>query len=356
MTEAATGFVGTPSFAAVTGAEPVVSLFSHSGSVSPHTDLARWAEVVVVAPATAATLTRLATGLSDEVLSATLLATSAPVVLAPAMHTEMWEHPATQRTIETLRGDGHTIVGPAEGHLAGGDVGAGRMVEPEAIVDAVTRTLAGERDLEGVEVLVTAGGTREAIDPVRYMGNRSSGKMGHAVAVVAARRGAKVTLVTTSSLPAPGCNVVSVESAQEMADAVAGTECEVAVMAAAVADFRPADRAEEKLARTEGPPHIVLEATPDILSSVVARENRPVVVGFAAETGGVERAVEKAARQDVDLMVYNDVTAAGSGFGSDTNRVIFIDRDGGTDPQDLLSKVEVAELFWTKLGAILNQR
>ncbi|MPZ51568.1 MAG: bifunctional phosphopantothenoylcysteine decarboxylase/phosphopantothenate--cysteine ligase CoaBC [Acidimicrobiia bacterium] len=355
MTETATQFVGTQTFAAVTGVEPVVSLFDDARSVSPHTDLARWPELVVVAPATAATLSRLAHGLSEDALSATLLATTAPIVLAPAMHTEMWDHPATQRSVSLLVADGHELVGPDEGHLAGGDVGAGRMVEPEQIVAAIEQSLAAGFDLAGVDVLVTAGGTREAIDPVRYLGNRSSGKMGHTVATVAARRGANVTLVTTSSLPAPGCEVVKVESAQEMAKAVSAVSCEVAVMAAAVADFRPANASDDKLARTEGPPKIVLEPTPDILSSVVAREDPPLVVGFAAETGGVERAVEKAKRKKVDLMVYNDVTAAGSGFGTDTNQVVFIDADGGTRPQELMSKTEVAQMLWTDVHHMLVQ-
>ncbi|MDH4118629.1 MAG: bifunctional phosphopantothenoylcysteine decarboxylase/phosphopantothenate--cysteine ligase CoaBC, partial [Acidimicrobiia bacterium] len=246
MTRAATDFLGPATLAALTGHPVVTSLVGHEGSVSPHTDLGRWAEVVVVAPATTATISRIAVGLSEDALSATVLATRAPLAVAPAMHTEMWEHPATQRAIATLTGDGVTIIGPESGALAGGDEGPGRMSEPETVLEAVVAMLAG--GLGGTSILITAGGTREAIDPVRYIGNRSSGKMGHAIAEEAARRGAAVTLVTSSHLPSPGAvRRVQVESAQEMADAVASVDPDVAIMAAAVADFRPSTNHEAKL-------------------------------------------------------------------------------------------------------------
>jgi phosphopantothenoylcysteine decarboxylase / phosphopantothenate---cysteine ligase len=344
MTASATRFVGPQTFAAVTGVHPLTDLFG-ADSVSPHTDLAHWAELVVVAPATAATLARLAAGLSDEVLSATLLATRAPVLLAPAMHTEMWEHPATQRNIAQVSTDGHHLVGPIRGELAGGDVGPGRMAEPEDIIRAASALF--EQPLAGLTVLVTAGGTREAIDPVRYLGNRSSGKMGHAIAAEAARRGARVELVTASSLPVgPEITVHRVESAQDMLEAVDAIKPDVAVFAAAVADFRPARAAATKLARAEGPPTITLEPTPDILASVVARGDDTYTVGFAAETGGVERAMEKAREKGVDLLVYNDVTEAGSGFETDTNRVIIVGPDGSSEEWPLLPKVEVASRLW----------
>lgn len=350
MTAGASRFVGPHSFAAVTGRRPVTDLFTDD-SVSPHTDLARWADLVIVAPATAATLARLASGYSSEVLSATLLATRAPVLVAPAMHTEMWEHPATQRNIATIVADGHHLIGPQSGPLAGGDTGMGRVAEPEEIVAAASAVF--HRPLAGVHVLVTAGGTREAIDPVRYLGNRSSGKMGHAIADEAARRGATVDLVTASTLPAaPSVTIHRVESAQDMADAVDKISPDVAVLAAAVADFRPKGPAASKLARTDGPPTVELEPTPDILASVVARSEGIFTVGFAAETGGVERAVEKARRKGVDLLVYNDVTEDGSGFGTDTNRVAIVHADGSTEPWPQLLKTEVAARLWDVVIAL----
>jgi phosphopantothenoylcysteine decarboxylase/phosphopantothenate--cysteine ligase len=344
MTDDATNFVGATTFAAITG-HPVVRSLFESDLVSPHTDLGRWADLVVVAPATAATLARLATGMSEEVVSATLLATRAPVLIAPAMHTEMWEHPATRRNIAVLERDGVRMVGPGSGALAGGDVGLGRMAEPEEILDAAAAMF--PRSLEGVEVLVTAGGTREAIDPVRYIGNRSSGKMGHALADEAARRGATVTLVTTSALPShPAVKVVTVESAQEMAEAVAAITPDIAIMAAAVADFRPARTVTNKLARNDGPPDLVLEPTPDVLASVANRSERPFLVGFAAETGDLSRAVEKARSKNVDLLVANDVTQEGAGFSVDTNLVTVITPEGESEPWELMSKAEVAARLW----------
>jgi phosphopantothenoylcysteine decarboxylase/phosphopantothenate--cysteine ligase len=340
LTEPAHEFIGPQTFAALTGSQPHTDLFGDV-RVSPHTELARWAELIVVAPASAATLARIATGLSSDLLSATVLAFQGPVLLAPAMHTEMWEHPATVRNIRTLTADGYELIGPATGPLAGGDTGVGRVSEPDAVLERIEALLAPPGD--ALRVLVTAGGTREPVDPVRYLGNRSSGKMGHAIANEAARRGLAVTLVTTSDRPVdPRIKLVSVETAQEMLDAVSGVETDIAVMAAAVADFRPATPSPTKLARSEGLDSITLEPNPDILASVVAREDRPYVVGFAAETGGLERAVAKARSKDVDLMLYNDVTEPGSGFGTDTNRVVVIDREGKAEAWPMMGKNEVA--------------
>jgi len=340
LTKSALEFVGPQTFAAITGSQPYTDLFG-ADEVSPHTELARWAELIVVAPATAATLSKLANGLSVDLLSATLLASKAPVLLAPAMHTEMWEHKATQRNMQTLVDDGYGILGPETGDLAGGDVGMGRVAEPDDIVERIEAMLTPAAD--ALRVLVTAGGTREPVDPVRYLGNRSSGKMGHAIAAEAARRGLAVTLVTTSSLPVPpSVKVVSVETANEMLEAVSGSEADVAVMAAAVADFRPTSPSDEKLARSDGLDSIDLEPNPDILASVVARDRAPYVVGFSAETGDVTRAIQKAKDKKVDLMVYNDVSEPGSGFGTDTNRVTIIDRHQQTEEWPMLSKDEVA--------------
>ncbi|HUG07482.1 MAG TPA: bifunctional phosphopantothenoylcysteine decarboxylase/phosphopantothenate--cysteine ligase CoaBC [Acidimicrobiia bacterium] len=340
LTESALEFVGAQTFAAITGHQPHTGFFGKE-IVSPHTDLAQWADLVVVAPATAATIARVANGLSDDLVSAILLAYTGPVLIAPAMHTEMWEHPATERNIETLRGDGYHIVGPESGPLAGGDVGTGRVAEPDDILEAIVSLLAPAADAR--RYLVTAGGTREPVDPVRFLGNRSSGKMGHAIANEAARRGMDVTLVTTSDLPVVSAvKVVSVETAQEMLEAVSGIETDVAVMAAAVADFRPANPSQGKLSRSEGLDSIDLEPNPDILASVAARESRPYIVGFAAETGDLGRAIEKAKTKNVDLLVYNDVSEPGSGFGTDTNRVVVIDGAGNTDAWPVMPKGEVA--------------
>ncbi|MET0830780.1 MAG: bifunctional phosphopantothenoylcysteine decarboxylase/phosphopantothenate--cysteine ligase CoaBC [Acidimicrobiia bacterium] len=354
MTESATRFVGAQTLAAITGTAPVVGLFG-AEDVSPHTTLARWADVVVVAPATAATLSRVAMGLAEDALSATVLAAwGKPVVLAPAMHTEMWEHPATRRTVATLTSDGYRMVGPETGALAGGDQGPGRLAEPEDIVSAIDRALGGG-DLTGWRVLVSAGGTREAIDPVRFIGNRSSGRMGNAIALAAAERGAAVTLVTTMA-PAehPDIAVLAVETADEMATAVWKTaeDADVVVLAAAVADFRPAEPSTGKLRRTDGPPEIALEPTPDILAGVARMQRRPFLVGFAAETGSLDEAVAKAERKGVDLLVGNDVSDPGSGFGTDTNQVAVITPDGATDRWPLLTKREVADRLWDRIAAM----
>ena len=353
MSASAHEFIGPQTFAAITGEHPTTSLFADH-SVSPHTELARWADLVIVAPATAATLGRLARGISEDLISATLLAATCPVLVAPAMHTEMWENPSTQRNIAQLESDGVHVVGPEAGELAGGDVGVGRLAEPESIVEAASAILAG--DGRGRSMLVTAGGTREPIDPVRYIGNRSSGKMGHAIADAAVRRGYDVTLVTTSDIPVhPAVKVVRVETAEEMHEAVEATSPDVAVMAAAVADFRPERANTQKLARADGLEAIGLAPTPDVLAGLVERGEGAFVVGFAAETGGVERAIAKAADKKVDLLVYNDVTEPGSGFGTDTNRVVFITTQGDTEELPLMAKSDVAERLLDRIaGAMSN--
>jgi phosphopantothenoylcysteine decarboxylase/phosphopantothenate--cysteine ligase len=354
MSRGATEFVGPRSFAAVTRNPVAADLFA-PGTVSPHTELAEWADLIIVAPATTSLLGRLAAGISDDLVSATLIAARSPVLLAPAMHTEMWEHPATRRVVAHLVADGHHLIGPASGSLAGGDEGPGRMVEPEDILAEVLRLLASG-PLSGVQVLVTAGGTREPIDPVRYVGNRSSGRMGHTIAEEASRRGADVVLVTTSSLDLPlGVDVVTVETAEEMAEAVWGraAEMDVVVMAAAVADFRPKERASTKLSRGDGPPDVVFEPTPDILAGIAELEPRPFLVGFSAETGSLDRAVEKAKRKGSDLTVANDVTKKGSGFGTDTNEVALIGADGTVEHWPLITKREVASRLWDRVGGAL---
>jgi phosphopantothenoylcysteine decarboxylase/phosphopantothenate--cysteine ligase len=350
MTESAHHFLGEHTVAAITGSFPVTGIFA-GPSAAPHIELARWADVVCIAPATAATIARLAHGLSEDLLSATVLATSAPVVVAPAMHTRMWKHPATRRNLDALVADGCIVVGPAIGALAGGDKGLGRMVEPEEIVAEVERVLGGGA-LAGWRVLVTAGGTREPIDPVRFLGNRSSGKMGNAIAAEAAARGAAVSLVTAADpVRRTGIEVVSVETAAEMAEAVWSRvgSMDVVVLAAAVADFRPGSTASAKLRRIDGPPRLALEPTPDILAGVAALKPRPFLVGFAAETGPAAGAASKAKSKGVDLLVANDVGAPGSGFGTDTNQVTLILPGGDLEEWALMSKTEVAVRLWNRI-------
>ena len=352
MTAAAQQFVGAQSFAAVTGHSVYTELWGPD-TVSPHTELAQWADVIVVAPATAHTIAKLAHGFSNDILTATVAATRAPVVLAPAMHTEMWEQHSTQRNVRTLRDDGFVLVGPATGALAGGDEGEGRMVEPEDIVAALDDLLSGP--LEGWNVLVAAGGTREPIDPVRYIGNRSSGRMGHAIAAEAARRGARVVLVTSARTDRPDVTeTVPVETAHEMADKVwsRAPGMDVVVMAAAVADFRPKQIHPTKLRRQSGPPDVILEPTPDILAGVAEHAPDVFLVGFAAETGPAEGAISKVREKDVDLLVANDVTAEGSGFGTETNEVTLISPDGDVERWPLMPKVDVARRLWDRIAVL----
>ena len=358
LTDDAQRFIGTLTFSALASEPAQTSLFDGTEPI-PHTRLGQSADLIVVAPATAKLLGKYAAGISDDLLTATLLATRAPVLVCPAMHTEMWEHPAVQENVATLRRRGVHVLDPEEGRLAGGDIGAGRLADPARIADTALVLLAGNRSLAGRTVVVSAGGTREALDPVRYVGNRSSGKMGHALANVAARRGARVVLVTTASLPAtPGVEVVRVESAQEMHDAVItrSAQADAVIMAAAVADFRPKAPATQKIKKADGVPEIVLEPTTDILAAL-GRAKRPgqVVVGFAAETERLrENAAAKLAGKRVDLMVANDVSASDAGFEVDTNRALLLGADGGVDETALLTKEELAGLVLEKVAALLG--
>jgi phosphopantothenoylcysteine decarboxylase/phosphopantothenate--cysteine ligase len=351
MTRSSLEFLGPQSLAAITGSHPHLDYFDDE-DVSPHTTLARWADAIVVAPATAATLSRIANGLSDDLLSGTVLAFTGPVVAAPAMHTEMWEHAATRRNIALLEGDGVVLVGPVSGPLAGGDEGPGRMAEPEDIVAALQSAL-GAGSLAGVKVVVSAGGTREPIDPVRFIANRSSGKMGNAIALEAADRGASVVLVTSADAPEhPAIEVVPVETAEEMAAAVwdRAPASDVAVLTAAVADFRPRGPSKGKLRRADGPPDIELEATPDILAGVAGLADRPFLVGFAAEAGPASGAAGKASSKGVDLLVANDISAVGSGFGTDTNAVTVFTPDGSSEEWPTMPKRAVAARLWDRIA------
>ncbi len=327
MTKGAEHFIGRTTLSALCSEPVQMSLWDEESPI-PHTKLGQGADLVLVAPATARLLGAYANGLSTDLLTNVLIATRAPVVVCPAMHTEMWEHPAVQQNLATLMSRGVTVVEPDEGRLAGGDSGKGRLASPEAIVAAVRAEL-GPRDLTGTHVVVTAGGTREPIDAVRVIANRSSGKQGYAVAAEAARRGACVTLVTTVDLPAPhGAKVVAVETAAQMQDALERLwdSTDVLVMAAAVADFRPVACADGKIKKDGGVPNVVLEPTPDILCALGAKK-RPgqTVVGFAAETSDlVANAQSKLARKNLDMIVANDVSQPGVGFQHDTNAVTFL--------------------------------
>jgi phosphopantothenoylcysteine decarboxylase / phosphopantothenate---cysteine ligase len=358
LTEAARRFVGAPTFNALASDPVPEGLWEPWEGGIPHTGLGRAADLVLVAPATADLLARYAAGMADDLLTATLLATGAPVLVCPAMHTEMWAHPAVTDNLATLRARGVHVVPPESGRLAGGDEGTGRMAEPETIVAAALDLLGSRRDLSGTRVSVSAGGTREPIDPVRVLTNRSSGKQGHAIAEAAVARGAEVTLVTAAALAPPdGVHTVRVGSAAEMEEAMAASArtADVVVMAAAVADWRPKVAADQKV---HGLPELVLEPTPDILAGLAARR-RPgqVLVGFAAETEDVvARARRKMERKGVDLLVVNDVSAPGAGFDRDTNEVTILSADGGTRAVPLATKRQIADAVLDEVVTRLRER
>jgi phosphopantothenoylcysteine decarboxylase/phosphopantothenate--cysteine ligase len=349
LTKGALRFVGAATFDALASERVQTSLWDEEHPI-PHTRLGQGADAIVVCPATARLLADYRSGRSGDLLTATLLATRAPVIVCPAMHTEMWEQPAVQENVQVLAARGVEIVGPDEGRLAGGDIGAGRLAEPEVIVAAVERVLTGGgHDLEGRTVLVTAGGTREPICPVRYLGNRSSGKQGHALAAEAAARGAKVLCVSTvpeRAPRAPGIEVIAVETAAEMATAVGqlAPGADYVFMAAAVADFRPIDVSGQKIKKADGPPEIRLEPTTDILAELGrTRTPEQVIVGFAAETSDLrQNAAAKLAAKGADLVVANDVSAPDTGFEHDTNAVLLLDTEGGEAMVPLADKRQIA--------------
>jgi phosphopantothenoylcysteine decarboxylase / phosphopantothenate---cysteine ligase len=362
MTRGAASFVGPPTFEGITGNAVRTEVWEDIPDET-HVALARAADLIVVYPATAHLLAKAAHGLADDLLTTSLLAATCPVLLAPAMHTEMWDHPATQANVATLAARGVHLVGPADGPLMGGDTGVGRAVEPDDVIEAAARLLGRSRDLAGRSVVVTAGGTREPIDPVRYLGNRSSGRMGFALAAAAAARGAEVTLVAApTDLPTPaGVKRVDVTTAQEMHDAVLplAAEADVIVKAAAVADFRPANRADHKIKKADGVPPITLERNPDILAELGRRRREDgsgptVLVGFAAETNDAEEhGRAKLERKGCDLLVVNDVTAPGAGFGHDTNIVVVLGADGTRDEVPLSTKQAVADRVLDHVAARL---
>ena len=372
-TEAALRFVGSATFEALSGNPVSTGVFSDVPSVR-HVALGQRADLVVVAPATADLLARAASGRADDLLTSTLLTARCPVLLAPAMHTEMWEHPATRRNVDTLRGDGVHVMPPASGRLTGADTGAGRLPEPSDIARLAWLLLDGGTlpwDLAGRRVVVTSGGTREEIDPVRFLGNRSSGKQGHAIAAVAAARGARVTLVTSSDLPVPAAvEAVHIESALQLREETlrAAAHADVVVKAAAVADFRPADVSESKLKKGSDsePAEIRLQRNPDILADLVAARSAGdvpascVLVGFAAETGDssgsvLEHGRAKLARKGCDLLVVNEV-GRDTTFGRDDNGGWILDVDGAETTLDRASKDLLADRLLDAVAAVSLRR
>lgn len=346
MTADAHRFVGPVTVSAL-ASEPLHTSLWDDSSPIPHTRLGQNADLIVVAPATARVIAAYAMGLSDDLLVATLIATRAPVVLCPAMHTEMWEHPSVVDNIALLKSRGVVVVEPQSGRLAGGDVGTGRLADSETILAAISAVLSANNDLAGCKVVVTAGGTREPIDAVRVIANRSTGKQGYAIAEEAFARGADVTIISTVDLVvSSGISVVNVETAQQMHDAVAGVcgLADVVVMTAAVADFRPEVFVENKLKKDQGVPQITLVPTPDILAYLGSTKPAgQILVGFAAETENLlENARGKLERKNLDLIVANDVSAPGVGFGHDTNAVTIIAASGETKPVPLANKRAIA--------------
>jgi len=366
-TESALRFVGAATWEALSGRPVHTGVWAGAHEV-PHVRIGREADLVVVAPATADLLARAAHGLADDLLTNVLLTARCPVLLAPAMHTEMWEHPATTSNVATLRGRGVTVLDPAAGRLAGADSGPGRLPDPDQVADLarllMLRPDALPYDLAGRRVLVTAGGTREHLDPVRFLGNRSSGRQGHALALVAAARGAEVTLVAANvALPDPaGARVVRVTSAAELRTATlaAAVDADAVVMAAAVADFRPAAYAGSKIKKTGGPPPPVgLEPTADVLAELVAaRRPGQGVVGFAAETGdaggdALAHGRAKLARKRSDLLVVNAV-GEGRAFETADNEAVVLAADGGEVPVPRGPKAALAAAVWDQVAARLT--
>jgi phosphopantothenoylcysteine decarboxylase/phosphopantothenate--cysteine ligase len=359
MTEAATKFVGEATFAALSGRPVHTGVFEQPDTVL-HVRMAHEADVAVVAPATANVIAKLAFGIADDLLTSTLLEAQCPVVVAPAMHTGMYENDATQANIRTLEMRGVELVGPVTGSLAAGDAGLGRMSEPEDILAAVEDSVGRTKDLAGRRILVTAGPTHEPLDPVRFIGNRSSGLMGFDIAREALYRGAEVEFVVgpTGMHAPPGAHETQVDTADEMAAAVFGRVeggVDAVVMAAAVADFKPAEPAKHKIKKEAGPPSIELVPTTDILSALGRRDPRPVLVGFAAETRDLEAAGRrKLEEKNVDLVVVNEVGRPGTGFGSVTNDAMIVSRDGHDEPLRTWTKRELARAILDRVAKLLT--
>jgi phosphopantothenoylcysteine decarboxylase/phosphopantothenate--cysteine ligase len=360
MTEAATEFIAPLTFRNITGRPVVTKMFELASEYSvEHVALAEAADVVVIVPATADIIARIAVGIADDMLCCTVLATKAPVIVAPAMHAAMYQNQVTQDNLAKLKARTFTIVGPDYGRLASGGIGLGRLVDVNEILGTICQVLGRTRDLAGRRIVVTAGGTQEPVDPVRCLTNRSSGKMGYALAEAARDRGAKVVLVSApTALPKPvGVDVVNVGTAQEMYEAVkkAVSKADALIMAAAVADYRPRKVSKGKIKRERASSlTLELERTPDILVEVKGKFLR---VGFAAESENlVANAKGKLDKKQLDLIVANDITAKGSGIGADTNQVVIIDRKGNVEKLPLLPKREVADRILDRIVEFLAKK
>jgi phosphopantothenoylcysteine decarboxylase/phosphopantothenate--cysteine ligase len=357
MTESATKFITPLTMHSVTGRTVVTDMFDlASARHIEHVSLGQSADVVVIAPATANTIAKLAVGIADDVLSCTVLATKAPIIVAPAMESNMFQNPVTQENLVKLKARGVTIVEPGRGHLASGKSGLGRLADIEKIIGTIRQVLGRSGDLAGKRIVVTAGGTQEPIDPVRHITNRSSGKMGYAVAEAARDRGAAVSLITApTSLPEPvGIEVIPVNTAAEMKEAVARAvaQADALIMAAAVADYQSKSVAKAKIKKESASLTLELVRTPDILAEV---KGNFVRVGFAAESEDVvANARQKLEKKALDLIVANDITDKESGFGADTNKVTLIDREGKVEELPLLTKREVAERILDRVGGLLK--
>ncbi len=361
MTHAAARLVSPDTFAALTGNPVVVDVFDEPepGQIA-HIRLAQDSDLILIAPATAHTIARLALGLADDMLTTLALATRAPILIAPAMNPAMWMHPATQAHVQTLQARGVEFINPIYGVMACGDEGWGKIADTPIIVQAVQQRLQRTQDLQGVHVLITAGPTYEPIDPVRFVGNRSSGKMGYAVAEAALAYGAEVTLITgpTALTPPAGAKVIRVQTAQQMYEAVLAEfeNCDVFIATAAVADYRPERALSSKRKRSTQTWTLRLVPNPDILGTVAQRKGSRIVVGFAAETDkALQYAQEKLLRKNLDLIAVNDVLEPGSGFEVDTNRLTLLYADGQVEPLPQMSKRECAEKLVGAVRGLLNR-
>ena len=358
MTRSATRFVSPELFREISLMPVMTDVFGNAETAA-HIKLAQWCDLMIIAPATANIIGKVASGIADDALSTVAIALAKPLIVFPAMNSDMYRNPATQANLATLKARGIYVVQPDSGELACGVEGIGRLPEPEVIVYQVDRIMGAlsSRPLRGVRLIVTAGGTRENIDPVRFIGNRSSGKMGHAIAKVASERGAEVVLITTSEIepPANVYEVVKVETAAQMRQAILERygEARVVVMAAAVADYRVANPAEQKIKKASDTLTLELVKNPDILLELGRTKTNQVLVGFAAETQAVEtNAAEKLERKNLDMIVANDVTAAGAGFGVDTNIVTLITRSS-VKVCPLMTKVEVAGVILSEVERLI---
>jgi phosphopantothenoylcysteine decarboxylase/phosphopantothenate--cysteine ligase len=362
MTENAKKFITPLTLETLSGNEVVTEMFPERRFVGVrHVDLAGWADLILIAPATANLVGKIRSGIADDILTTIVISSKAPVLIAPAMNVNMYENPIFQENLSYLQKLGYKFVGPEVGELASGIVGKGRMSEPEIIVDEVVKILTYKRDLEGKSILVTAGRTEEPLDPIRYLSNRSSGKMGYAIAQEAYERGTKVTLISgPSNLPPPsGLNFIPVQTAKEMLSAVRSSfrRADALIMTAAVADFSPAVISKEKIKRGEEEIALKLKPTVDILKEMGQKKKDKILVGFSLETEDeIKNAKKKLAEKNLDLIVVNNPNIPGAGFEVDTNQVILIDKQGKVEKLPLLSKKEVGSRILDKVSLLLRKR